>query len=157
MHDRYNQNTSAKTSVCRFSFQFFVARFRHEESGSIPLVFARFREDYQSWVDWPQNGGKPGVPWQPLLDQGIRDSKSVAVLVGNDGERPWQAEETMAVLQRAVREQLPVIPILLPNAPLQPTLPMFLENVTWADLRGGLTKDDVDKLVWGITGTKPKP
>jgi tetratricopeptide (TPR) repeat protein len=114
-------------------------------------------DDYKlsCWLD--EDELPPGVPWQPLLEQGIRDSKSVAVLVGNDGEGPWQAEETMAALELAVREQLPVIPVLLPNAPTRPDLPMFLGNRTWVDIRGGLKKDDVDKLVWGITGTKPNP
>ena len=107
------------------------------------------------WLD--EDELPPGVPWQPVLEKGIRDSKSVAVLVGNDGEGPWQAEETMAALELAVREQLPVIPVLLPSAPSQPDLPMFLANRGWVDLRGGLKKDDVDKLVWGITGSKPNP
>ena len=42
----------------------------------------------------------------------------------------------------------------LPGAPSQPDLQMFLGNRTWVDLRNGLTTDAVEKLVWGITGTK---
>jgi hypothetical protein len=34
---------------------------------------------------------------------------------------------------------------------------MFLGNRTWVDLRGGLTKEKLDLLQWGITGIKPNP
>src|SRR5262249_51894474 len=49
-----------------------------------------------------------------------------------------------------------VIPVLLPGAPAKPELPLFLQAFTWVDLRGGLTREGIDRLVWGITGTKPK-
>ena len=65
-----------------------------------------------------------------------------------------------ALLRRFVKEKksgniLPVIPVLLPGAPASVKLPLFLEEFTWVDLRNGLTKDGLDKLVWGITGMKP--
>jgi hypothetical protein len=51
----------------------------------------------------------------------------------------------------------PVIPVLLPGAPLEPRLPLFLSNRTWVDLRGGYGEEGVARLVWGITGHAPKP
>ena len=51
--------------------------------------------------------------------------------------------------------RLPVIPVLLPDAPARPELPLFLRAFTWVDLRIGLTDDGLDRLEWGITGVKP--
>ena len=105
------------------------------------------------WLDEDQL--RPGIPWQQLLQEGIQQSASIAVLIGKDGLGPWEDEEMQAALILAVRDKRPVIPVLLPGAPTKPDLPMFLGNRTWADLRGGFTKADVDKLAWGITGVKP--
>ncbi|MCL4207585.1 MAG: TIR domain-containing protein [Pirellulaceae bacterium] len=107
------------------------------------------------WFD--EDELQPGIPWQQLLEDGITKSGSIAVLVGKDGLGPWEDEEMQAALGLAVADKRPVIPVLMPGASAQPKLPMFLGNRTWVDLRGGFTKDGLDKLVWGITGKKPNP
>jgi hypothetical protein len=96
-----------------------------------------------------------GVPWQKILEEAIKISQSVAVLVGEDGLGPWQDEEMQAALRRAVNNKRPVIPVLLPGAPKEPELPMFLENRTWVDFRVGFAEEGLRKLIWGITGQKP--
>jgi len=105
------------------------------------------------WMD--EDELRPGMPWQQLLELGINTSSSVAVLVGRDGLGPWEDEEMQAALRLAVKYKRPVIPVLLPGAPAEPELPLFLTNRTWVDLRAGLTEDGVAKLVWGVTGKKP--
>ncbi len=111
------------------------------------------------WLD--EDELRPGVPWQPVLESGIRTSRSVAVLVGSDGLGPWEDQETQAALHRAVEDKRPVIAVLLPGTSARPDLPLFLEIRTWVDLRDGFTEEGLDKLVWGITGQKlpetPKP
>jgi hypothetical protein len=87
------------------------------------------------WLD--EDELRPGIPWQQLLEAGIRDSKSIAVLVGSDGLGPWEDEEMQAALVLGVKDRRPVIPVLLPGACTQPELPMFLTNRTWVDLRSG--------------------
>ena len=61
-----------------------------------------------------------------------------------------------AFLEQSVKRKLPVIPVLLPNAPIKLELPLFLQSFTWVDLRGGLTVQALDRLEWGITGIKPE-
>ena len=104
------------------------------------------------WLD--KDELRPGLPWQKGLEEGVRASRSVAVFVGEDGLGPWQEPEMEAFLTRARREEIPVIPVLLPNCPDSPDLTLFLEAMTWVDLREGLTEEDLSRLVWGITGTK---
>lgn len=104
------------------------------------------------WLD--KDELRPGLPWQKGLAEGVRVSRSVAVFVGEDGLGPWQEPEMEAFLVRAKREGIPVIPVLLPGCPDSPQLTLFLEAMTWVDLREGLTDDGLVRLAWGITGTK---
>lgn len=103
------------------------------------------------WLDEEQL--RPGMPWQPLLESGIRASRSVAVLVGADGLGPWEQQEVHAALSLAVQDGRPVIPVLLPDAPAAPELPLFLHQRVWVDLRDPA---GLDRLVWGITGCRPE-
>jgi hypothetical protein len=97
----------------------------------------------------------PGRPWQDALEQIVEEVGSAAILVGRDGLGPWEAQEMRALLSELVDRKLPVIPVLLPGAPDSPELPIFLRQLTWVDLRGGIDKDGLDRLVWGIRGVKP--
>lgn len=104
------------------------------------------------WLDIEQL--EPGGDWQKGLEDGVRASKAVAILIGKDGLGPWQAEEMKAVLQLAARRKKKLIPVLLRGASRKPRLPLFVTNCTWLDLRKGLTRKGIDKLIWGITGKK---
>ena len=97
----------------------------------------------------------PGRPWQEGLEDIISNAHAAAVMVGGDGLGPWEIPEMRVCLSECVRRGLPVIPVLLPGAPKQPDLPLFLTQFTWVDLRGGLNIEGLDRLQWGITGEKP--
>jgi hypothetical protein len=97
----------------------------------------------------------PGRPWQEALEEVITTTRSAAVLVGSEGIGPWQQPEMRAALSQFVNKGLPVIPVLLPNAPSRVDLPLFLANFTWVDFREGFANENLDRLVWGITGSKP--
>jgi len=104
------------------------------------------------WLDdWEL---RPGLPWQRALEKQIESIKSAAVFVGNSGIGPWQELEIDAFLREFVTRGCPVIPVIFKNCKKKPKLPVFLKGMTWVDLRSGLLKDGLDKLVWGITGKK---
>ena len=104
------------------------------------------------WLDkWEL---RPGFPWQEGLEEGVQASRAVAVFVGADGLGDWQEPEMRASLARSRKERIPVIPVLLPGCPDSPRLSLFLEALTWVDLRGGLSDAGLARLVWGITGQK---
>jgi hypothetical protein len=101
------------------------------------------------WLDeWEL---RPGLPWQDALEQQIGCVKSAAVFVGSEGVGPWQHQELAAFLRKFVEQRSPVIPVLLPEAPTEPDLPLFLVGMTWVDFRES-DPDPMDMLVWGITG-----
>jgi len=105
------------------------------------------------WLDEDQL--VPGRPWQKALEDIVRITRTAAVLFGPAGMGPWEEPEMRACLTEFVNRKLPIIPVLLPDAPSEPELPLFLRAFTWVDLRDGLTKDGLDKLEWGITEQKP--
>lgn len=102
------------------------------------------------WLD--QQELVPGRPWQEALEKIIQTTKTAAVILGPEGAGPWEKQEIRAVLSEFVKRQLPVIPVLLHGARKR-DLPLFLQAFTWVELREGLTKEGLDLLEWGITGT----
>jgi hypothetical protein len=103
------------------------------------------------WLDeWEL---QPGMAWQRLLEDQIGGIRAAAVFVGANGMGPWQRQELDSLLRQFVKRSCPVIPVLLPNAPTEPRLPLFLEGMTWVDFRVA-DPDPLDRFVWGITGKR---
>jgi TIR domain len=103
------------------------------------------------WLDeWEL---RPGLSWQRLLEDQIEHIKSVAVFVGANGIGPWQQMEMDAFLREFVRRGCPVIPVILPDTPKEPRLPLFLAGLTWVDFRKP-EPESLARLIWGITGQK---
>lgn len=146
------QTTSPSTKDTA-TFDVFLSHNSNDKP-SVRKLKQRIVADYKLSVWLDEDELRPGIPWQQLLEEGINHSSSVAVLIGEDGLGPWESEEMQAALRLAVTNKRPVIPVLLPNAHAKPVLPMFLGNRTWVDLRSGLKKEGIDRLVWGITGVK---
>ena len=96
----------------------------------------------------------PGKPWQPLLERQIERIGSAAVFVGAAGVGPWQEQELYGFLREFVARGAAVIPVLLPDAPQAPELPVFLRAMTWVDFRTQ-EPDPMLRLHWGITGERP--
>jgi hypothetical protein len=110
------------------------------------------RQGLLPWLDeWEL---APGVPWQQELEAQVTNIRAVAVFVGRAGIGPWQQEELAAFLNEFHRRKCPVIPALLPDAPAQPRLPIFLSGRTWVDFRV-VDPDPLQQLIWGITGRRP--
>jgi hypothetical protein len=96
----------------------------------------------------------PGLPWQPELERQIGSITSAAVFIGSTGFGPWQEQEINAFLRAFVKRKIPVIPVMLADAPSQPDLPAFLDGMTWVDFRNS-DPDPMTMLIWGITGDRP--
>jgi hypothetical protein len=113
---------------------------RLEEHGVLP------------WLD--ERELPPGQPWQQLLEKQIARIRSAAVFVGAAGVGPWQEQELYGFLREFVSRRSPVIPVLLPDAPDKPELPIFLKAMTWVDFRLQ-DPEPLSRLIWGITGQRP--
>lgn len=135
------------------SFDVFLSHNSKDKPTVRQLAQALQARGLQVWLDEEQL--VPGRPWQEALEEIIQTTRTAAVLVGKDGLGPWEIPEMRACLSEFVNRRLPVIPVLLPDAPTKPELPLFLRAFTWVDLRGGLTDTGLGRLQWGITGRKP--
>jgi TIR domain len=136
-----------------FEFDVFLSHNSRDKPAVRDLGRELVKRGIRPWLDeWEL---RPGRSWQDDLGRVIASTRSVAVLIGEDGIGPWEILEQQALLSDAVRRKLPVIPVLLPGAPQEPELPLFLANRAYVDLRGGLSKKGLDLLQWGITGTRP--
>ena len=134
------------------TFDVFLSYNSTDKAGARRLFAALKVRRLRPWL--AEENLTPDQPWQSALEELITTVRAAAVLVGRDGIGPWQDVEMRAVLAEAVRRKIPVIPVLLRGAPRQPKLPLFLQGFSWVDLRGGLTKQGIDRLVWAITGEK---
>lgn len=136
-------------------FDVFLSHNSRDKATVRQLAEALLDRGLRPWLDeWELI---PGRSWQDALSGVLAETRSVAVLIGIDGIGPWQILEHEAYLREAVHRGLTVIPVLLPNASESPDLPLFLANRTFVDLRKGFTKEGLDRLQWGITGTRPEP
>ncbi len=137
------------------SFDVFLSHNSQDKPAVRELARALEARGITVWLDEEQL--VPGRPWQEALEKVIQTAHTAAVLVGDDGLGPWEIPEMRACLSEFVDRKLPVIPVLLPDAPARPQLPLFLRGFTWVDLRGGLTEASLDRLQWGITGKPSAP
>jgi TIR domain len=134
------------------SFDVFLSHNSKDRAAVRELAEALRARGLKVWLDeWELI---PGRPWQEALEEVIETIGASVMLVGKDGLGPWQNREMRSCLNEFVRRQLPVIPVLLPHAPEEPKLPIFLNEFTWVDLRSGLTEEGLDQLQWGITGNR---
>jgi len=140
------------------SFDVFLSHNSADKPAVKRLGEALKRRNLSVWLDeWEL---APGRTWMDALEKIITTCRSAALCVGKNGIGPWEEPEMQALLVRFVKvkragEAMPVIPVLLPGAPDDVKLPVFLETFTWVDLRDGLQKEGLDRLQWGITGVKP--
>ncbi|MFZ4701970.1 MAG: toll/interleukin-1 receptor domain-containing protein, partial [Candidatus Methylumidiphilus sp.] len=136
-------------------FDVFLSHNSKDKPVVRELTEALQQRGLQVWLDEEQL--IPGRIWQDALEDIIETTRTAAVLIGKDGVGPWEKPEMRACLSEFVDRQLPVIPVILTNAPRKLKLSPFLKQFTWVDLRKGLTDQGLEQLEWGITGKKPKP
>ncbi len=137
------------------NFQVFLSYNSKDRKAVIDLKKQLENAGLKCWFDHDEL--IPGQEWQIGLEKGILSSDSFAAFFGSSGIGAWKSQEMQLGLTLAVRQNKRIIPVILPNAPAgEPELPLFLNNRTWVDFRGGVTKESLDRLICGITGQKPK-
>ena len=140
------------------NFDVFLSHNSRDKPAVKSLGTALKKRGLTVWLDeWEL---RPGLTWQDALEDIVTGCKSATVCFGGSGVGPWEEPEMQALLRRFVSDKkignvVPIIPVLLPGAPADVKLPLFLEAFTWVDLRNGLTPDGLERLRWGITGEKP--
>lgn len=104
------------------------------------------------WLDQWRLGA--GSVWQDSLEQGLSNSRSCVVFLGEHGLTQWQLDELRAShLLHKERGGFHIVPVLLPGGDGK-QFPLFVRsNFNWADFRSGIDdRNALQTLVAGITG-----
>lgn len=96
------------------------------------------------WLD--EKDLTAGLPWLDEIEKALSQSCVIVVAVGASGLGSWETPEVRAALIQMVRRQTPVIPVLLPEAPDQVELPLFLQTLTWVDCRQGFRGAQIEQI-----------
>jgi hypothetical protein len=128
--------------------------YNHSDKSEVKVIGEKLKaRGILPWLDeWEL---RPGLAWQNVLEQHIGKIKSAAVFVGGENIGPWQQQELDALLREFVERSCSIIPVVLPNAPGKPALPIFLKGLTWVDFRIQ-DPNPFEQLIWGITGERTK-
>jgi tetratricopeptide (TPR) repeat protein len=130
-------------------FDVFLSHHSNDKPAARQLADALRSRGLTVWMDEAEL--VPGRAWQEAIEEAIQIAKSAVVLVGANGLGPWETVEMRLCFSEFVHRGLPVIPVIFSGAPME-ALPPFLRQLTWVDLREGLTREGLDRLEHGITG-----
>ncbi len=101
-----------------------------------------------------QDALRYGRPWQPGVEKALESVHSAAILVGPSGFGDWQTQEAQLCLTQGVKRGIPAIPVLLPGGPSPESLPLFLREQTFADLRNDPSGERLRRLMKEILETR---
>jgi len=133
-------------------FQAFIAFGSGDRSSARDLKRLLSDNAVSAWFEDDET--RPSLPRAKLLGEGVGRSNTVLVLVGKDGFGAYADDEMKAALDGAIEQRRPIIPVLLPGAPLVTELPISLRNRSVVDLSYGLSDETIARLVTRITGKR---
>jgi hypothetical protein len=136
--DFFNREEEIKNE--KQEFDVFLC-YNHLDKEEIEEIGRKLQEEkIKPWFDGQDL--RPGCSWQRALKEQIAYIKSAVVFIGAHGMRGWQWPESEAFLREFVSRNRPVIPAFLKSAPQEPSVPLFLQGMTWVDFR----KEEADPL-----------
>jgi WD40 repeat protein/3',5'-cyclic AMP phosphodiesterase CpdA len=112
------------------------------------------RRGLKPWLDKEQI--PPGRWFQELIQQDIGRVRTAAIFIGPRGLGRWQKLELLASVSRCVEQGIPVIPVLLPGVADIPEELVFLRELNCVRFQSLDDAEALDKLVWGISGKRPR-
>ena len=106
------------------------------------------------WVD--RNALRPGVAWRGFVSSEAQRIRSLLILLGAYGTSDAQDFEVEHLVPLMRGRGAPVVPVLLPSCPggAPPPLTGVPDDTIFVDLRA-VRDDELDKLVWAISGHHP--
>jgi len=97
--------------------------------------------------------GRPGLE-QKQQERQIQSIPSAAVFVGQHKIVDLQELQMYSFINQFLERKIPVIPVMLANAPKDLKLPPYLGNFWKVDFRRSIP-DPMGQLLYGITGKRP--
>ncbi|NQT36702.1 MAG: toll/interleukin-1 receptor domain-containing protein [Planctomycetes bacterium] len=144
-----------KAKVAEGKYDVFLSHNSKDKAAVEEIARQLKRVGIRPWLDkWDL---EPGKSWVAALQKAIPNIDCAAVFYGPAGIGPWEQEEMEAFLVEFVSRGCSVLPVILPDAPKEPDLPVFLKTKTWVNMRDWKEPDSdaFPRLVCGILGIPP--
>lgn len=99
----------------------------------------------------------PGDAITDKLEWAIENIPCAALFFGPADIGKWHILEIRAYLERWAGGDVRMIPIILPDAPAEPEIPIFVRQSLWVNMRAWTNEGDDGfyRLVCGILGKPP--
>jgi len=141
--------------VKRGAFDVFLAHNSQDRPAILRLGRQLRAQGIYPWIDVEQI--PPGRWFQDVIQSAVRSVKAAAIVIGESGVGRWEAVELRAFVSRCVEHGIPLIPVLLPGTASIPEDLTFLRELNCVKFTHDVTEEDgISRLVWGITGEKPR-
>ncbi|BAZ51088.1 hypothetical protein NIES4103_37110 [Nostoc sp. NIES-4103] len=126
-----------------------------QDKVEVKKIAAKLKERRISyWLDEEQLIA--GDRWQKVLEEDIKSNKirSAAIFIGKNGIGPWQSVEQEIFIEKCIRNNYPVIPVILPSCNLgNVDFPYLFGNLQQRiDFRGQRYSEAIEQLIRGIQG-----
>lgn len=128
------------------AFDVFISYSHFDRAWADRLRLALEQRGLAVWFD--EHNIRPGDLFAKSLEQGLRESRAVALVVSQEAlSSAWVEEEYYRALSLVnSSSQLRLIPLLLGQA----QLPGFLSSRQWIDFRDETSfEESVNRLYWG--------
>ncbi len=147
-----NSKTTIKLNVTKKNEQFdvFMAHNNLDKQFIQNLTEQLRGFDITPWLDTEQI--PPGRWFQDVIQNAIRNVNTAAIFIGESGIGKWQALELKTFVSQCVENEIPVIPVLLPNVQEIPDNLLFLRELNYVSFQNENDSSAIKKLVWGIKG-----
>jgi hypothetical protein len=129
------------------------------DKDQIKLINEKLKDrGMKTWLDVEQV--RPGTSFQDAIQKAMSSIKSAAIFIGKHGLGNWQGLELKVILSMCLKQNIPVIPVLLPGVPDFPQDILFLNEFNYINIYDGEIVNEIvdnrvlDLLEWGIKGKK---
>ncbi|AFZ14250.1 hypothetical protein Cri9333_3422 [Crinalium epipsammum PCC 9333] len=142
LQDKLNRN-----EIC-FRIGVFIS-YNSKDKSEVEKIISNLKENKISyWIDEEILGGEE---IRKKLEEVIKDDNlwAAAIFYGNNGPGRWQDVEISALFRKYLKNDHPVIPVVLKSCKSDPQISPFLENHKYVDFRKR-SQDQYDFLVRSI-------
>ena len=135
------------------NFDVFISHHSSVKPWVIKLKDALEAKGVSVWLD--KDEIRPGDLFAKALEDGLNSSRNIVFVISSSSmESKWVEEEYVRALSlsKSDQQEARLIPVIYEMA----EIPGFLSSRNWVDFRDESEfSDNVDKLLWGVTGKKP--
>jgi hypothetical protein len=145
--------TATNSEVTCNHFDVFIA-YNSSDFEEVNGIYNKLkRNKLRPWID--TENILPGQRFQEVIQKIIKDIPAAAIFIGKKGLGKFQMIELQSFISQCVENDIPVIPVLLPEAEEIPSELIFLRQFNWVKFKNDINDESaLTRLIAGITAAK---